>query len=99
MSIDGKCIGVIDLDLENHQPNKIKSQLNDGNFIIIGKITKIINENQTINLLQRNVITPLLSLVERISLLIETINSSKEDYQIPDSKISEILAFKNHTYL
>lgn len=30
MSIDGKCIGVIDLDLENHQPNKIKSQLNDG---------------------------------------------------------------------
>ncbi|WP_151706749.1 hypothetical protein, partial [Acinetobacter sp. TUM15064] len=98
MSIDGKCIGVIDLDLENHQPNKIKSQLNDGNFIIIGKITKIINENQTINLLQRNVITPLLSLVERISLLIEAINSSKEDYEISDSKISEILAFKDRTY-
>ncbi len=99
MSVDGKCIGVIDLDLENHQPNKVKSQLNDGNFIIIGKITKIINENQTINLLQRNVITPLLSLVERISLLIEAINSSKEDYQISDSKISEILAFKDRTYL
>ncbi|WP_180191653.1 hypothetical protein [Acinetobacter sp. YH01006] len=98
MSIDGKCIGVIDLDLENHQPNKIKSQLNDGNFIIIGKITKIINEDQTINLLQRNVITPLLSLVERISLLIEAINSSKEDYEISESKISEILAFKDRTY-
>lgn len=98
MSIDGKCIGVIDLDLENHQPNKIKSQLNDGNFIIIGKITKIINGDQTINLLQRNVITPLLSLVERISLLIEAINSSKEDYEISESKISEILAFKDRTY-
>ncbi len=98
MSVDGKCIGVIDLDLENNEPNKIKSQLNDGNFIIIGKITKIINEDQTINLLQRNVITPLLSLVERISLLVEAINSNKEDYEISDSKISEILAFKQRTY-
>ncbi|QWZ61682.1 hypothetical protein I6L28_06890 [Acinetobacter pittii] len=98
MSINGRCIGVIDIDLENNEPNKIKSQLNDGNFIIIGKITKIINDDQNINLLQRNVITPLLSLVERISLLVEAINSNKEDYEISDSKISEILAFKQRTY-
>lgn len=98
MSINGRCIGVIDIDLENNEPNKIKSQLNDGNFIIIGKITKIINDDQNINLLQRNVITPLLSLVERISLLVEAINSNKEDYEISDSKISEIVAFKQRTY-
>ncbi|WP_212795921.1 hypothetical protein, partial [Acinetobacter lactucae] len=40
----------------------------------------------------------LLSLVERISLLVEAINSNKEDYEISDSKISEILAFKQRTY-
>ena len=60
---EGQCIGVVDIDLQGYEANQVKAQLNDGDFIIIGKITKTVYGGEELNLLQRSLINPLLTLL------------------------------------
>ncbi|WP_162625933.1 hypothetical protein [Acinetobacter sp. MB5] len=94
---DNKCIGVIDLDLDNIDPSKLKSQLNDGNFTVIGKITKNITSDERINLLQRNIITPLLTIVERITVFVET-KKNLQNLEVLEDKISKLKELKDTVF-
>lgn len=64
-----QCIGVVDIDLQGYDANQVKAQLNDGDFIIIGKITKTVYGDEELNLLQRSLINPLLTLLEKITMV------------------------------
>lgn len=61
----GKCIGIVDLDINNQDPKRIKAQLTDGYFHIYGKITKIVSSDGEIDLIQRSLISPLLLILEQ----------------------------------
>ncbi|MFV5589853.1 DUF6414 family protein [Acinetobacter variabilis] len=90
---DGRCIGVVDIDLQGNEPNQVKAQLNDGDFIIIGKITKTIKENEELNLLQRSLINPLLTLLEKITVITTLLQQQKES-QVFNTNINQILNIK-----
>ena len=90
---DGRCIGVVDIDLQGTEPNQVKAQLNDGDFIIIGKITKTIQENEELNLLQRSLINPLLTLLEKITV-ITTILQQQRESPVFNTNINQILNIK-----
>ncbi|MBP6114566.1 MAG: hypothetical protein KA474_07610 [Acinetobacter sp.] len=60
----GKCIGIVDLDINDQDPKRIKAQLTDGYFHIYGKITKIVSPDGEIDLIQRSLISPLLRILE-----------------------------------
>lgn len=90
---DGRCIGVVNIDLQGNEPNQVKAQLNDGDFIIIGKITKTIKENEELNLLQRSLINPLLTLLEKITVITTLLQQQKES-QVFNTNINQILNIK-----
>lgn len=90
---DGRCIGVIDIDLQGSEPNQVKAQLNDGDFIIIGKITKTIYENEELNLLQRSLINPLLTLLEKITVITTLLQKQQEGFTL-NSNIHQLLNIK-----
>ncbi|WP_336941440.1 hypothetical protein [Acinetobacter pittii] len=90
---NGRCIGVIDIDLQGNEPNQVKAQLNDGDFIIIGKITKIIYENEELNLLQRSLINPLLTLLEKITVVTTILQKQQEGFVL-NNNIHQLLNIK-----
>ncbi|OAL81719.1 hypothetical protein AY606_00415 [Acinetobacter sp. SFB] len=61
---DGECIGIVDLDINDQDPKRIKAQLTDGYFHIYGKITKIVSPDGEIDLIQRSLISPLLRILQ-----------------------------------
>lgn len=61
----GECIGIVDLEINNQDPHKIKAQLTDGYFHIYGKITKVVDPYNEIDLIQRSLISPLLRILEQ----------------------------------
>ncbi|MBI1451144.1 MULTISPECIES: hypothetical protein [Acinetobacter] len=92
-----RCIGVVDLDLDNSNPHKLKSQLNDGRFTIIGKITKTIDSEDRINLLQRNILTPLLTLVQKITVLVETAKNL-DNAPLGEERIKSLMELKETAF-
>lgn len=89
----GLTIGVIDIDLMSsdtnltkHNPNEIKSKLTDGSFIIIGKVTKLVNKDESINLLQRSLLSTINNKLEIIINFFD-INMATEDVD-QDSELS-----------
>lgn len=77
---EGQCIGVVDIDLQGYEANQVKAQLNDGDFIIIGKITKTVYGGEELNLLQRSLINPLLTLLEKITFISNSIQKEKQNF-------------------
>lgn len=63
-----KEIGVVDIDIEHLNPNEIKAKLTDGNFVVIGKVTKFVKEGDSINLLGRTLIA---TITEKLEIIIE----------------------------
>ncbi|MEZ2902461.1 hypothetical protein ACBQ24_06870 [Acinetobacter terrestris] len=90
---DGRCVGVIDIDLQGSEANRVKAQLNDGDFVIIGKITKTIYENEELNLLQRSLINPLLTLLEKITVMTTLLQKQQGDFVL-NNNIHQLLNIK-----
>ena len=60
-----KAIGVLDIPLDDYDPVEMKSKLNDGQFHIVGKITRYIDENSKLSLVQRTSFSQIISLFEK----------------------------------
>ena len=78
-----KTIGVVDIDIASHNPNEMKAKLTDGNFVIIGKVTKFADEGDSINLLQRSLLS---TIIEKIEIILKFIdekssNSSSKSFE------------------
>ncbi len=71
-----KVIGVLDIDVKDKNPNEIKAELTDGEFIIFGKIVRYIDEKNELNLIQRSLLS---SITEKFNKLVPIINSFQEN--------------------
>jgi len=73
----GKQIGVLDVDLADADALSIKAKLTDGRFRVIGRVSRQIGEGETISLVQRTVLSSILSIVEKVVTATDGIH----DYQ------------------
>lgn len=71
-----KTIGVVDIDIASHNPNEMKAKLTDGNFVIIGKVTKFADEGDSINLLQRSLLS---TIIEKIEIILKFIDEKSSN--------------------
>lgn len=65
----GAELGVIDLDVTDYDPKEIKAKLNDGEFTVIGKITKRIPEGESLSLVQRTFLSYVMSVMDKLMAL------------------------------
>ena len=59
-------IGVLDIPLDDYDPVEMKSKLNDGQFFIVGKLIRYIDDSSSLSLVQRTSFSQLVSLFEKV---------------------------------
>lgn len=62
----GVAFGVIDLDVTDYDPKEIKAKLTDGEFTIIGKVTKRVAEGESLSLVQRTFLSYVMSVLDKL---------------------------------
>lgn len=87
-------IGVLDINISNKNSNEIKKEINkvkakltDGNFIVIGKVTKFAKKGEYVNLLQRSLLS---TIFEKIDVILNYFNERSRML-----KLEKIESFKN----
>ncbi len=68
-------IGVVDIDLTNINPQEIKAKLNDGQFFVIGKISRVVKKEEKVSMFQRTLLSKIVNLIED---LVSVNNNIKE---------------------
>lgn len=62
----GIAFGVVDLDVTDHDPKEIKAKLTDGEFTVIGKVTKRVEEGNSLSLVQRTFLSYVMSVLDKL---------------------------------
>ncbi|HZG18988.1 MAG TPA: hypothetical protein VE092_03150 [Herbaspirillum sp.] len=65
-SSTGKPIGVVDLDVTDYDPKEIQAKLTDGEFTVIGKVTKRVTEGDTLSLVQRTFLSYIMGAFDKL---------------------------------
>ncbi len=68
-------IGVVDIDLTSINPQEIKAKLNDGQFFVIGKISRVVKKEEKVSMFQRTLLSKIVNLIED---LVSVNNNIKE---------------------
>lgn len=72
-------IGIVDIDLTEVGHQEVKAKLNDGEFYVIGKISRHIEEGETMSMLQRSTLSKIMELLTKVMKLTE--GTSYNSYQ------------------
>jgi len=64
-------LGIVDLDVTDYDPSEIKARLNDGKFHVIGKVSKFVNDGESLSLVQRTSLSTLMDIFTKIARLNE----------------------------
>ncbi|EKB23268.1 hypothetical protein ACET8J_08510 [Aeromonas veronii] len=62
----GKQIGVVDIDVSDLDALSVKAKITDGRFKVIGRVSRQIKEGESISLVQRTIISSIISIIEKI---------------------------------
>lgn len=62
----GRQIGVLDVDVGDADALSVKAKLTDGRFRVIGRVSRQIRDDETMSLVQRTVLSSILSIVEKV---------------------------------
>ena len=73
----GRQLGVVDIDVNDMEPLSVKAKLTDGEFKVIGRISRHVNDAENISLVQRTVLSSALQIVEKIV----AVSSGIEEYR------------------
>lgn len=60
---NNEIIGIVDIDLTDIEPLEIKAKLNDGEFHVIGKVSRYIEDGESMSMVQRTVLSKIFELV------------------------------------
>ncbi|MDM8359769.1 DUF6414 family protein [Pandoraea communis] len=61
----GRQIGVLDVDVNDSDALSVKAKLTDGRFRVIGRVSKHVASDESISLVQRTILSSVLSIVEK----------------------------------
>lgn len=70
----GVSFGVVDLDVTDYDPKEIKAKLTDGEFSVIGKLTKRIGDGETLSLVQRTFLSYVMDVLDTLMLVTNDMN-------------------------
>jgi hypothetical protein len=73
----GAQIGVVDIDVSDLEAVSVKSKLTDGQFRVIGRVSRVIKDGEEMSLVQRTVLSSALQIVEKLAGL----GTGLEQYQ------------------
>ncbi|MYM81553.1 hypothetical protein GTP44_06235 [Duganella sp. FT50W] len=59
-------LGVVDIDVNDMEPLAVKAKLTDGRFKVIGRISRYVEEGESISLVQRTVLSSALDILEKL---------------------------------
>lgn len=62
----GRQLGVVDIDVNDMEPLSVKAKLTDGKFKVIGRISRHVNDTESISLVQRTVLSSALQIIEKL---------------------------------
>jgi hypothetical protein len=62
----GRQMGVVDIDVTELEPLAVKAKLTDGKFKVIGRVSRHVNEDENISLVQRTILSSVLNIVEKL---------------------------------
>lgn len=62
----GRQIGVLDVDVGDADALSVKAKLTDGRFRVIGRVSRHVDESGSISLVQRTVLSSILSITEKL---------------------------------
>ncbi|MCX9457843.1 hypothetical protein IG604_19150, partial [Vibrio cholerae] len=68
---DNSIIGIVDIDLTGINHQEIKAKLNDGEFYVIGKVSRHIEDGETMSMLQRSMLSKIMELLSKLVSLAE----------------------------
>lgn len=74
----GKPIGVVDIDVTDYDPREVKAKLTDGSFIITGKLTKTVSNDNELSLVQRSFLSYVMKIVENLVGITDDIDGMKK---------------------
>lgn len=81
----GTAFGVVDLDVTDYDPKEIKAKLTDGEFTIIGKLTKKVEEGKTLSLVQRTFLSYVMSVLNKLMAVSNSFDSFQDYSKSIDS--------------
>ncbi|EJB5293698.1 hypothetical protein G6329_17145 [Vibrio cholerae] len=73
---NNKIVGIVDIDLTDVGHQEIKAKLNDGEFYVIGKVSRHIEEGESMSMLQRSMLSKIMELMGKVVSLTEGTNYS-----------------------
>jgi hypothetical protein len=78
-------LGIVDIDVTGYNPSEIKARLNDGKFHVIGKISKVVNQEDSLSLVQRTSLSTLMDIFTKIIELNDEQHHVQNFHNIIDS--------------
>lgn len=72
-------IGIVDIDLTDVGHQEVKAKLNDGEFYVIGKVSRYIEDGEKMSMLQRSMLSKIMELLNKVVALTE--GTSYSNYQ------------------
>lgn len=67
--------GVVDLDVTDYDPKEIKAKLTDGEFTVIGKVIKRVEEGDSLSLVQRTFLSYVMSVLDKLMAVSNNLGS------------------------
>ena len=74
----GSQLGVVDIDVNDMEPLSVKAKLTDGKFKVIGRISRHVNDTESISLVQRTVLSSALQIIEKFVAISSGIEKYRE---------------------
>jgi hypothetical protein len=75
-------LGVVDIDVSDMEPLSVKAKLTDGRFKVIGRVSRHVDESESISLVQRTVLSSAIEIVERVAGASSAIDSYREGMSV-----------------
>lgn len=64
--VSSRQLGVVDIDVNDMEPLAVKAKLTDGQFKVIGRISRHVSGTENISLVQRTVLSSALGIIEKL---------------------------------
>ena len=74
----GETIGIVDIDLTDIEAQEIKAKLNDGQFHVVGKVSRYFEKGQNMSMVQRTVLSKIVELLGQAM----SIDSDPENFNV-----------------
>jgi len=62
----GIAFGVVDLDVTDYDPKEVQAKLTDGEFTVIGKVIKRVEEGESLSLVQRTFLSYIMGALDKL---------------------------------